>query len=76
MDSHDLRTLVDEILSPLKHQHLNTLAAFAEKPPTSECIARHLYDHLKDHLPKTVRMHSITIQENPETSVTYQPDHT
>ncbi len=47
MDFSDLKIITKEILENLDHKHLNDLKYFKEHNPSSEEIAKYIYDALK-----------------------------
>ena len=47
MDFHELKRLTEEVLAPLDHGFLNDIFPFTEKNPSSENIAKWIYDSLK-----------------------------
>jgi 6-pyruvoyltetrahydropterin/6-carboxytetrahydropterin synthase len=51
----------------MDHQHLNDRM---KAPPTSENIARFLYDLLKPEIPE---LYAVEISETPQTSCIYEP---
>ena len=50
IDFKELKTMVREILAELDHRHLNDLPPFAEHNPSSENLARHIYQALAARL--------------------------
>ncbi|OGW73034.1 MAG: 6-carboxytetrahydropterin synthase QueD, partial [Nitrospirae bacterium RIFOXYC2_FULL_44_7] len=46
MDFHDLKELLNEVVAPLDHSFLNDIFPFTEKNPSSENIAKWIYDSL------------------------------
>ena len=59
-----VKRLIDEMMD---HQHLNDRMS---APPTSENIARFLYDLLK---PDLSELYAVEISETPQTSCVYEP---
>lgn len=47
MDFHDLKKMVNSVLEKLDHKHINELAYFAKVNPSSEEIARYIFNELK-----------------------------
>ena len=47
MDFHDLKRIAAEVVSPLDHAFLNEVFPFTEKNPSSENIAKWIYESLK-----------------------------
>lgn len=72
IDFHDLREMTQEIIAPLDHAVLNTVFPFTEKNPSSENVAKWIYDSLKKRLPgPDVRVSSVTVWESDSASATY-----
>ena len=72
MDFHELKRLTDEVLEPLDHSFLNDIFPFTEKNPSSENIAKWIFDSLKKKLPEeTVSLSGITVWESESASATY-----
>jgi len=59
-----VRRFIDETLD---HQHLNDCMS---EPPTSENIARFLYERFKPEIPE---LYAVEISETPQTSCIYEP---
>jgi len=47
LDFRDLKKIAREIIAPLDHAFLNDIFPFTEKNPSSENIAKWIYDSLK-----------------------------
>jgi 6-pyruvoyltetrahydropterin/6-carboxytetrahydropterin synthase len=47
MDFHDLKKIVNSVLEKLDHKHLNELGYFVKVNPSSEEIARYIFNELK-----------------------------
>lgn len=72
MDFHDLKRLVNEVVSTLDHTILNEIFPFTEKNPSSENIAKWVYDSLRKKLPdETIQLSAVTVWESEEASATY-----
>lgn len=73
----DFRTVkkeLDAILSELDHHYLNELPAFREMNPTSENLARHIYQRLSDALGNPrVRVSGVRVRESANSGVLYSP---
>jgi len=59
-----VKQMIDETLD---HQHLNDRMCV---PPTSENIARFLYDRLKPEIPE---LYAVEVSETPQTTCIYEP---
>ena len=72
MDFHDLKKLTDEVLEPLDHSFLNDIFPFTEKNPSSENIAKWIFDSLKKRLPEeTASLSGVTVWDSESASATY-----
>lgn len=76
LDFHEIERLLHGALAPLDHRMLNELPAFAEKNPTAEAIAEHVFSRLSVALADRagagqVRLAAITVRENDRFSVRY-----
>lgn len=75
LDFHDLKRHALEVIAPLDHVFLNDIFPFTEINPTSENIAKWVYDSLKkrvnaDH----VQLTAVTVWESDTASATYYED--
>ena len=59
-----VKQFIDEILD---HHHLNNIIPDA---PTSENIARFIYEHFKPNIPE---LYAVEVSETPQTSCIYEP---
>ena len=50
IDFHALKQKLEKILKPLDHTYLNDLPYFSGEEPSSENIAKHIFDKLKTDL--------------------------
>ena len=72
MDFHDLKRLANEVVSTLDHTILNEIFPFTEKNPSSENIAKWVYDSLRKKLPdETIQLSAVTVWESEDASATY-----
>jgi 6-pyruvoyltetrahydropterin/6-carboxytetrahydropterin synthase len=72
IDFHEMKEIVDEVISPLDHSFLNEIFPFTEKNPSSENIAKWIYDSLKKRLDDgNIQLSSVTVWESENTSATY-----
>ncbi|TRZ95436.1 6-carboxytetrahydropterin synthase QueD [bacterium] len=69
MDFADLKKGLNRVLDKLDHKYLNSLAYFKRVNPTSENIAKYIYDSLESSVKG---LKSITVWENSSSSATYQ----
>lgn len=72
MDFHDLKELLNEVVAPLDHSFLNDIFPFTEKNPSSENIAKWLYDSLNKKLSdEHVQVSAVTVWESETAAATY-----
>ena len=72
IDFHDMRKLLDEVLAPLDHTFLNEIFPFTEKNPSSENMAKWIYDSLNKKLTEeNVELSAVTVWESDTASATY-----
>ena len=72
IDFHELKDLVGEVVAPLDHGLLNELFPFTEKNPSSENIAKWIFDSLKKKVNDgNLRVSAVTVWESDTTSATY-----
>ncbi len=72
IDFHELKGLVGEVIAPLDHGFLNELFPFTEKNPSSENIAKWIFDSLKKKVNDgNLRLSAVTVWESETTSATY-----
>lgn len=72
IDFHDLKRMTEEILDSLDHGYLNEIFPFTEKNPSSENLAKWIYDSLKKKLYDTnVTLSGVTVWESESASATY-----
>jgi 6-pyruvoyltetrahydropterin/6-carboxytetrahydropterin synthase len=69
MDFRSIQTALDTIIAALDHTTLNDLPYFKEHNATTERIAMFIYEKMKH---QTTNIHSITVWEGHNNSVTYQ----
>lgn len=73
IDFRQLRRYVADTLEPLDHCDLNTLPEFATTPPTSENIARYVFERVSEKLITTAcRAHRVTVWETHGAAASYQ----
>ena len=71
MDFGELKLLMNEALDRLDHRHLNEVAPFDRQNPSSELIARHLYEYVGAKLPPQVKMERVSAWESENSRATY-----
>ncbi len=71
IDFKILKAAASEIVNDLDHAYLNDHREFKEKNPSSENIAKYMFDELKSSLPDNVKMKKITIWETDCAAASY-----
>lgn len=72
MDFFVLQKKTEEIINRFDHRDLNTIPPFDKAlNPTSENIARYIYDELKKVLPVNVQLSSVAIGETGQYTAKY-----
>ena len=71
LDFNLLKEKTNRIIGELDHIYINDHPAFKEKNPSSENIAKYIYDKLKAALDNGVRMQKVTIWETDDAAASY-----
>jgi len=73
VDFGDLKEMCDAVIGRLDHRLLNELEPFREQNPTSEHVARHVYEEIQARLrgPR-VRVQYVRVWETPRQSAIYR----
>jgi 6-pyruvoyltetrahydropterin/6-carboxytetrahydropterin synthase len=72
IDFHDLRRIAGEVVAPLDHAFLNEVFHFTEKNPSSENIAKWIFDSLKKKINNgNLRLAAVTVWESETASASY-----
>jgi len=73
IDFRLVKKWLKEILDKMDHQHLNDLPFFAEKNPSSENIARYVYQEMQVRAKEAkVKMLHVKVWESENAAVTYR----
>ncbi len=73
MDFSDLKKLTLSVLDKLDHCHLNELEYFKNQNPSSEEIARYIYDKLKEEIAaKGCKLEEVRVWETDSSCAVYQ----
>jgi 6-pyruvoyltetrahydropterin/6-carboxytetrahydropterin synthase len=73
MDFREVKGRLAEVLKALDHRHLNEVAAFQKRNPTTENIAQHICAGLSRRLPKGVSVAKVTVWESDHCAASYIP---
>lgn len=72
IDFLELEALLKEIVAPWDHRHLNEQPPFVSLNPTTELMARQVFEALSERLaPRGIRPSRVRIWEAPNYSATY-----
>ena len=72
MDFGHIKALLKEITDELDHAYLNDLPGFKDINPTSENLARHIFERMQKSLADpTIQVAEVEICESPSSSVVY-----
>jgi len=72
MDFKELKKLTEEVISQLDHSFLNKISPFTEINPSSENLARWIYQSLKNKLKgNPVNLYCVTVWESDSASASY-----
>ena len=75
IDFGDVKALCDTVIEQMDHRMLNELPAFADSNPTSEGIARHIYEEVRTRLDDpAVSVQHVRVWETPGQSAIYRED--
>ncbi len=70
IDFKDLRSALKEILEDLDHKYLNDLEYFKKNNPTSECLAKYIFEKIRER-DLGVKISDVTVWETETASATY-----
>jgi len=75
IDFREVKDYLEKIMEKLDHKYLNEIPHFKVANPTSENIARFIYNELKSRLKGSLYMvNKVTVWEGDTTSATYFQD--
>ncbi len=75
VDFGELKKMTAAVLDDLDHSYLNELEAFKGRSPSSENIARHIFDRLTGMLEDRARVVRVTAWESDTARVAYLGPH-
>jgi 6-pyruvoyltetrahydropterin/6-carboxytetrahydropterin synthase len=73
MDFKELKSRLTAVLAELDHRHVNDLPAFSTRNPSSEMLAKYIYEGLKGRLADVDRVSlvSVSVSEKASSKATY-----
>lgn len=71
-DFKKLKSQLREIVERLDHQLINDVPPFDQLNPTSENIAKHIFESLADRLPPAIKMISVEVGESEHYVASYE----
>lgn len=74
VDYFEAKAWVEKAISPLDHKFINDVQPFDTKNPTTENIAKWLYQQINLFTTNNVAILNVTLSENDSFSVTYAPN--
>ena len=74
MDFGILKKHLRDLAERLDHRFLNATPPFDVVNPTSENLAKHIFEELAKLLPSGVFPHAITVYESPTSAATYRAE--
>ncbi len=75
IDFNELKKIANEVVSPLDHAFLNDVFPFTEKNPSSENIAKWIYESMKKKInDDNVHISVVTVWESETASASYYED--
>jgi 6-pyruvoyltetrahydropterin/6-carboxytetrahydropterin synthase len=75
LDFRRLKETTQAVLETLDHRYLNEIPYFAEVNPSSENIAKYIFDRMRNRLGgKGMRVTKVTAWESPEACASYYED--
>lgn len=77
IDFKDLKRYLKEVLEELDHRDLNQHPAFQDQNPSSENIARYIFEKMSEKLANhPVRLHRVTVCETERSCASFLADET
>ena len=71
VDFRKIKKVLKKILSKIDHQNLNKLASFKKENPTSENMAKYIFNELTKKLKKGTLITKVTVYESPTSCASY-----
>ena len=71
IDFHELKSITKEVMDELDHKNLNDLDFFSYHNPSSENIARFIFQKIQDQLPVYVKLDEVAVVESEGCTIRY-----
>jgi 6-pyruvoyltetrahydropterin/6-carboxytetrahydropterin synthase len=71
MDFRAMKGALHGILSSLDHKYLNEIPPFDERNPSSENIARYIFEEMEGKVPSPARLCRITVWESDDARASF-----
>jgi 6-pyruvoyltetrahydropterin/6-carboxytetrahydropterin synthase len=71
VDFKELKRRTKAVLEKLDHKHINDVPPFTDINPSSENLARFIYQELADNMPENVRLAEVSVSEKDSSKATY-----
>lgn len=71
VDFREVKKIMKNILDGLDHKMLNQVPPFDRMNPSSELIAQHIYNRMKDQLTGEQKVYSVTVWESENSRAIY-----
>ncbi len=71
VDFREVKNVLKKILDGLDHKMLNQVEPFDRTNPSSELIARHIYNRMKEQLSGDRKVYSVTVWESENSRAVY-----
>jgi len=73
MDFRDVKSILSKAINRFDHVYLNDLPAFKEQNPTTENLARFVFEQCSREVPEGVKVRYVTVWESPRCGARYSP---
>ena len=71
LDFRVMKSSLGEILARMDHKYLNEVPPFDDRNPSSENIARHIFDEMEGNIAPPVRLSRVTVWESEDAWAEY-----
>jgi len=71
LDFRAIKAAVNDLLSGLDHRYLNEVAPFDRRNPSSENVARYLFEEMERKVPAPARIARVTVWESEDARADY-----